>query len=100
MIFWGWGGKNKTQELGPGQALVLSYRYCHVFFLFQLAWGFTYSVATLTEHGWLTRPLTQQEADSLDASRRLSVHWWWRWGFVVFFAALFAFVLIMIAASS
>ncbi|MFI2752967.1 hypothetical protein ACGIF2_05995 [Cellulomonas sp. P22] len=56
MIFFGWGRRSKTQQTSPNQALVLGFSYFHIFWLFRVSFGLNYSLATLTEAGWATRP--------------------------------------------
>lgn len=88
MIFWGWGRQSKTAQIDGGRALVLNYTYLHLFWLLRVTWGLKYSLATATADGWAVRPLTDAEAVELDASRRVSVHWWWRWGLVIGLASI------------
>lgn len=88
MIFFGWGGRSMTRELDPGHVLVLAYGYFHLFWLFRISWPTGYALATATEAGWATRPLSADEAASLDASSQLSLHWWWRWGLLVVLVGL------------
>ena len=83
MIFFGWGRKSRNEQISPTQALVLSFGYFHLFWLFRVSFGLRYALATLTEQGWATRPLSDEEAAALDAPSRLTLHWWWRWGLLV-----------------
>lgn len=97
MVFFGWGRKSKTHQVGPEQALVLSFGYFHLFWLFRVTFGLRYALATLTEQGWATRELSAQDAAALNAPSTLGVHWWWRWGLFVPLA-LIAFSIAMAIA--
>lgn len=88
MIFFGWGRKASTAQLDPQRALVLSYGYFHLFWLFRVAFGRQWQLATLTEAGWATRPLSAEEVTALGAEQRLRVGWWWQWGLLVALGAL------------
>lgn len=94
MIFFGWGRRNQTQQVGPQQALVLSYGYFHVFWLFRVAYGLRYAVATATDQGWATRPLSPEEVAATGADRAITLHWWWRCGLLIALGAL-AFVIVL-----
>ena len=84
IIFFGWGRKSLRQQLAPDQVLVLQYRYFHLFWVFRVAWGLRYSLATLSpQYGWAVRPLTESEIAYRDPSTLLDLHWWWRWGLLV-----------------
>jgi len=83
MVFFGWGRRSKTRQVSAEQALVLSYGYFHLFWLFRISFGLRYALATLTEQGWATREMSPQEVQAIDAPAQLSLHWWWRWGLVL-----------------
>ncbi len=83
MIFFGWGRKNVTRQVSPEQALILSYGYFHLFWLFRISYGFRYAVATATEAGWATRPMSIEEARATGADQAVTISWWWRWGLLV-----------------
>ena len=91
MLFFGWGRNNKTHEIGPGQTLVVSYGYFHLFFLFRVVFDKKYSLATLTEHGWAARPLPT-DAVLPEHADAVAVHWWWRFGLVIALAAVVVLV--------
>ncbi|WP_066582573.1 hypothetical protein [Cellulomonas timonensis] len=88
MIFFGWGRKNKTQQIDARQALILSFNYFHLFWLFRVAFGLNYSVATLTDDGWATRRLSPAEVEAGGAATALTLHWWWRFGLLIGIAAI------------
>lgn len=83
MIFFGWGRKSLSRQVSPQQALILSYGYFHLFWLFRISYGFRYAVATATEAGWATRPMSAEEAAATGADREIVLSWWWRWGLLV-----------------
>ena len=95
MVFFGWGSKSKTAPLDAGRALVLRYSYVHLFWLLRFSWGLQYSLATATEAGWATRPLSDAEAMALDAPKRLNLNLWWRFGLLLWAAV--AVVAIVVA---
>ncbi len=94
MVFFGWGSKSKSAPLDAGRALVLRYSYFHLFWILRLSWGLRYSLATATEAGWATRPLSDEEAMQLDAPSRLSLNLWWRFGLLLWAAVAVVAVVI------
>jgi len=88
VIFFGWGRRNTSRQVSPTQALVLSYGYVHVFWLFRVSFGLRYALATATEQGWATRPMSPEEVAHTGADRELTLGWWWRWGLLVGVGAL------------
>lgn len=78
MVFWGWGRKSINTKVSPEQAVVLAYRYFHLMFVFSVAFGYSYAVASWTPQGWATRPVTEQEARHLLGGEQLRPHPWWR----------------------
>ena len=77
-----------------GDALVLRYSYFHLFWLLRVSWGLKYSLATATEAGWATRPLSDEEAMQLDAPNKLTLNLWWRWGLVLWAAVAVVAIII------
>ncbi|HEY0187859.1 MAG TPA: hypothetical protein VGC67_10255 [Cellulomonas sp.] len=72
-----------SRQVSETEALVLSYGYVHLFWLFQFAYGRRYAVSTLTEQGWATRPMSREEAAASGADKIVTVPWWLRWGLLV-----------------
>lgn len=99
MIFFGWGRRSKSQQIDGGRALVLSWSYFHLFWLFRVSFGLRYGLATATPEGWAHRDLTAEEAAALDAPGALTLHWWWRWGLLIGIAALLAFITFMVSTT-
>ena len=79
MLFWGWGGKSINRQVSPGQAVVLSYRYFHLMFVFTAAFRYRYLLATATEQGWATRPVTEPEALAMLDGQELRPSMWQRY---------------------
>jgi hypothetical protein len=100
VIFFGWGRKNVSRQVSPTQALVLSYGYFHLFWLFRVAFGFRYALASATEQGWATRPLSAEEVAETGADREVTVGWWWRWGLLIGLGALAAVIAVSVLTSS
>ncbi len=100
MIFFGWGRKNVSRQVSENQALILSYGYFHVFWLFRVAYGLRYAVATLTEAGWATRPMSAEEAAATGADQAVTLSWWTRWGLLVALGALALFIVVSVTVSS
>ena len=80
MIFYGWGPKTKELQLDQYRIVTLRYNHFHIMWLFQIAWGLTYILQTYTEHGWLPRQLSPEEAAYMGAPQQLNLSLWWRWG--------------------
>jgi hypothetical protein len=83
MIFYGFGPKEKRLQLDAEHILILNYSHFHLFFIFMIAWGQRYSLATLTPTGWAVRSLSDQEAVQLQAKERLSLNLWQQWGLLL-----------------
>lgn len=95
MIFWGWGRRSITKQLDASNAVIRTYRYAHIFFLFTLTWGGAYSLATLTEAGWAQRPIAKEDAKQLLGGQDLQPNLWKR-----FSLPLAAVVVLVIAVSA
>jgi hypothetical protein len=100
VIFFGWGRKNVSRQVSENQALVLSYGYFHVFWLFQVAFGLRYAVATLTEAGWATRPMSAEEAAATGADQVVTLGWWTRWGLLAVLGAIVLAVVVSVVIGS
>jgi hypothetical protein len=97
VIFFGWGRKNVSRQVSEAQAVVLSYGYFHLFWLFRIAFGFRYQLAT--EHGWATRPLSPEEVATSGVDRELTVGWWWRRGLLVALGVLAVTIAVGVSTS-
>ena len=51
-MFFGGGRKNKNKPISADKSVVLNYRYAHIMFVFTLAFGFKYIIATRSSDGW------------------------------------------------
>ncbi|TDZ42376.1 hypothetical protein [Mycobacteroides franklinii] len=94
MLFWGWGGRSKQLELSPTQVLSFAYRYFHLFFVFSVTFSGSYSLLTLTEHGWAAAPIAQEQADEILAGRSLQPNPWRRFSLYGFLIVIALFVLV------
>jgi hypothetical protein len=94
MLFWGWGRKNITRQISPQQAVLLTYRYLHLMFVFTTTWGYTYAVATATEQGWATRAASDAEALQLLGGDELRPSVWKRFSIFVLLGAVLVAVVI------
>ena len=94
MLFWGWGGKNITRQISHQQAVLLTYRYLHLMFLFTTTWGYKYAVATQTEQGWATRAVSDAEALQLLGGEELRPSLWKRFSIFVLLGAVLLFVVV------
>jgi len=83
MVFFGWSHRRKTRQLDQTHMLVLTYRIFHVMWLFQVAWDLRYFIATATQTGWDTQPLTPYQAQSIQPEKLLPLNFWWRWGLLI-----------------
>ena len=83
MIFWGWGRKSISRQLDANTAVTRIYHYLHLFFIFSVAWGGQYVLATATEAGWAQRPISKEEAQQLLGGEDLQPPLWRRFGLPV-----------------
>lgn len=90
MFIVGWGRRDKTQQVAVDRAVILSYAYVHLLWLFRVSWNVRYSLATLTEAGWTVRDLAPAEAREAGVDREVSLNWWWRRGLLVTLGAVAA----------
>ncbi|WP_460461158.1 hypothetical protein [Angustibacter peucedani] len=88
-----------SRQFSPTQAVVLSYRYFHLFFVLQVAFGSRFQLATHTEQGWASRPITEDEARTLLGGETLEPPLWRRFGLLIALAAV-ALVLVVAAVVS
>jgi hypothetical protein len=94
MLFWGWGGKRMNRQVSPNQAVVLMYRYLHLMFLFTATWGYKYALATATDQGWATRPITDAEAQQLLGGVELRPGAWKRFSIFVLLGTVVLIVVV------
>lgn len=78
IIFFGWGRKAKETVVGPESRLLMTYHYFHVFWLFSIAWGKQYQLATFTEHGWAVGAIAPEHAAQLAGGVAPEIHPWRR----------------------
>lgn len=83
MLFWGWGRRTLTRQLDETNAIIRTYRYAHIFFLFTLAWGGEYSLATRTDVGWARRPIAKEDAVRLLGGKPLQPTLWRRFSLIL-----------------
>ena len=100
MLFWGWGGKSMNRQVSSNQAVVLMYRYLHLMFLFTATWGYRYALATATDAGWATRPITDAEAHQLLGGEELRPGMWKRYSICLLLAAVVLVVVIAALSGS
>ncbi len=63
MLIWGWGRKSRSRQLSAAEALLVSFRYFSLFFVFTVTWGATYALARIQEDGSVAyRDLTPEQA--------------------------------------
>ena len=99
MLFWGWGGKSITRQLSPERAVLLTYRYLHLMFLFTTTWGYKYALATATEQGWATRGISDAEALQLLGGVELRPSAWKRFSiFLLLGVVLLAVVIVALGS--
>lgn len=99
MVFWTWARKRATLQLDPYRVLVMNYRTMAMFWVFQYAYAFHYELATHTQGGWVTQPLTKEQAQALEQSvpdaSALHLNVWWRWGFFILLGVALSVPIIM-----
>jgi hypothetical protein len=63
MLIWGWGRKSRSRQLNAAEALLVSFRYFSLFFVFTVTWGATYALARVQQDGAVSyRDLTLEQA--------------------------------------
>lgn len=95
MLFFGWGRKNIDRKISETQAILLSYRYFHLLFIFSATFSYTYKTATLSNDGWHYKDIAKDEALAQLGGQELKPNLWQRFsllGFAVSFAIGIAMV--------
>lgn len=63
MLIWGWGRKSRNRQVSATEALIASFRYFSLFFVFTVTWGTRYVLARVAEDGAVSyRDLTGEQA--------------------------------------
>ncbi|MBM6402818.1 hypothetical protein JQN72_00980 [Phycicoccus sp. CSK15P-2] len=63
MLIWGWGRKSRTVRLNDAEAVIATFRYFSLFFVFSTTWGTRYVLARVQPDGTTGyRDLADQEA--------------------------------------
>jgi hypothetical protein len=96
MLFWGWGRKSLNRQLAHDRALV-TYRYFHLMFVFRAAFGYRYQLATATDQGWATRPIANEEAETLLGGDELRPSMWARYS--IFLLVVVVVLVVILAAA-
>jgi hypothetical protein len=87
-MFFGWGKKNISKALPNKQVVILNYRYFNLMFIFSLAFGYKYSIATPSDKGWHYKDITAEEAQRLMAGEVLQPNWWIRYSLFIALAGI------------
>jgi hypothetical protein len=95
VLFWGWGGRSMSKQFSPTQAVVLTYRYVHLMFVFSVAFSSRYQLATLTDQGWATRPIADSDATALLGGEVLRPPFWRRFGLLIGVGAVAVVVVVV-----
>ena len=64
MLFWGWGRRSLQRQVSADTAVLRSYRYVHLMFLFTVTWGYDYALATVFKfqlHDHIARKILKQD---------------------------------------
>ena len=100
MFFFGWGKRNITKVLTENEVLILNYAHFNIFFVFSVAFNYTYTLATKSAQGWHHKSITKEEAERLLAGAEFKPHWWWRYSLFIFPALVIAIIAIMSTISA
>lgn len=100
MFFFGWGKRNVTRVLPNQDVLILNYAHFNIFFVFSVAFNYTYTLATKSEQGWHHKAITKEEAKQLLNGEELKPHWWWRFSLLLFPVVVIALIIIMTTISA
>jgi hypothetical protein len=96
MFIFGWGKRNISKAISEKKAVVLSYSYFSLFFVFTVTFRYRYNLATLAEEGWHHKAISDEEAAELMGGSKFVPHWWWRFSL----AGLVALIVIIALISS
>ena len=77
MIF-GWGSKKQDIVIDPRTHVVVIRSFFHIMFAFSAAWDRKFILAQLTETGWATQGITEEQAAQLCGGVAPDIHPWWR----------------------
>lgn len=94
MIIFGFGRRNREHVVSDAQRVLVNYRYFHIFWLFSLAFGSRYALATLTEAGWATKSISEAEAAELAGGRAPQPAFWAQWSLALALGVVAVIVLI------
>ncbi len=102
MLIWGWGRKSRSRQLDAAQALIASFHYFSLFFVFTVTWGARYALARVQEDGGVSyRDVSADEATQLAAGRELPAPTpWQRFSLLGLVLVAIAFVGISAALST
>ncbi len=67
-----------SRQISDVQAVILAYRYFHLFFLFTVVYRSSFMLATMTEHGIASRDMSRVEAEALLSGAPLQPGLWRR----------------------
>ena len=83
MLFWSWGRRSLNHQVSPEHVVVRTYGYFALMFVFSLAFGYRYELATATPQGWLTRPLADEQAQQMLGGEHLMPNLWRRFSLLL-----------------
>lgn len=88
-MFFGGGRKNKNKPISADKSVVLNYRSAHIMFLFTVAFGFRYIVATRSKDGWHYKNVSKDEIiRAYGATALPELSFWQRFSLPAAFAAI------------
>jgi len=94
VIIFGFGRRSREHVIDDAQRILLSYRYVHILWLFSIAFGSRYSLATLTDAGWATKSISEDEAAALAGGRAPQPAFWAQWSLTIALGVVAMIVLI------
>lgn len=97
MLIWGWGRTSRSRQLDAARALLVSFRYFSLFFVFTVTWGATYALARVQEDGSVAyRDLTPEQALEVGDGRLPTPSAWQRFSLL----GLLVGVLVVVGVSA
>jgi hypothetical protein len=102
MLIWGWGRKSRQQRLSDAEALIATFRYFSLFFVFTATWGTRYVLARVQPDGTTGyRDLTDDQAMAAAQGATLPAPTpWQRFSLLGLVVVVIAFVAISAALST
>lgn len=88
MIIFGVGSKRRDIAVDPQTQVIVMRSFFHLCFFFTVAWNRRFILARLTENGWATQAIAEEQAAQLCGGEAPDIHPWWRFSLLGLFLAI------------